>query len=586
MRAFNPFYQEKMIRLSRQHGLPAQWYALNLARGAEPEPFTVQRYHEMGPYGPRQANAAILATLADGGFLTAEEGERYRLTGRGRQAIEEIFAAAHEGIGATRPLAEAETAELAALLGRIVEATLALPEPEAKWCLRYSRWTDPGHNAPAATKVDQYLTDLARYRDDAHLAAWKPYDLSGHAWEAFTMLWRERARNGEELASLLPFHLISAGEYDDALQGLAGRGWLEAVDGGYRLTDKGRHLREEAEACTDHYFFAGWSALDEDEIARLHELATQATANLKQAALYDFWPLANSVSAAINPLATSIVQPLIQHHLNQGRGFFPLLMSYGAAPDAFAVTDYAHRVPYTNPERVKAMLEELADKGFVLREGDGRYLIAAKGKEALDGVHAGFYGRLGEFETVPADELAQLIALLARLGDASLVAAEPANKYALENSRRGHYPSEAPLGQIDQRLDDLNAFRDVAHIAAWKEHELAGRSWESFTLLWNGVANSAESLAEKLPNRGYSAADYAESLTELAARGWIEAKGDGYGLTGEGRRVREMTEAETNRLFYAPWAALDEGEKTRLRTLLVNLKLKLEELAAAAAGST
>jgi predicted transcriptional regulator/DNA-binding MarR family transcriptional regulator len=587
MQAFAPFYQESTARLSRDYGLPRQWYALNLAHGAEPEPFTEERYHSLGPYGPRRALEKILTGLVESGLMVAQGGGSYCLSDKGRQAIEAIFAGAHAGIGATRALPEAEMAELARLLDGIVETTLQLPEPEAKWSLRYSRWTDPGASAPAATRVDQYITDLYRYRDDAHIAAWLPLGVPGHAWEALTMIWRDRAHTAAELASLLPQHLTSAEEYEDALQGLAGRGWLEAGDGGYRLTAEGRRIREEAEATTDRFFFAGWQALGAAELDRLFELTGRATANLKQAALIAFWPLANSVSAAINPLATGVVQPLIQHHLGQGQGrrFFPLLMTHGAAPHSFSAADYARRVPYANPARIAAVLEELADEGFVVREGEGRYVIAAKGKEALDGIHAGFYGRLGEFESLPAAELEEIITLLGRIGDAALAAVEPADKYALENSRRGHYPTRALLGRIDQRLDDLNAFRDVAHIAAWQGYDVPGSTWESYTSIWQGAANSAVALAELRPNRGYTPADYSQSLDELARRSWVEADGDSYRLTDEGRRVREAVEVETDRLFYAPWAVLDAGEQARLRGLLIDLKLKLEELAAAAAGS-
>jgi DNA-binding MarR family transcriptional regulator len=418
------------------------------------------------------------------------------------------------------------------------------------------------------------------YRDDAHTAAWLPLGVTGPAWEALTRVWRDEAHTAAALVERAPNRQVTAEEYEDALQGLAGRGWLEATADGYRLTPAGRQVREEAEAATDRLFYAGWAGVSDDELSRMSALARRATANLRQAALNEFWPLANSVSAAINPLATSVVRPLMEHHIAQPRRFMPLLMTYGAAPDDFGATDFARRNPYANPERITAILDEMAAEGFVVREENGRVVLAARGKEALDKTHAGFHDRLSEFETLPANELEELLGLLRRVGDAALAAAEPADKYVLENSRRGHYPATPALGRIDQALDDLNAFRDMAHIAAWQPLGLSGRAWESFTFLWRGDAASGEALAQKLPQRGYTAADYDQALGELSARGWAMANGDGYAITDEGRRARTAVEAETDRLFYGPWAALSGGEQNRLRTLLIHLKLKLEKLAA------
>ncbi|MBU0704896.1 MAG: hypothetical protein KKC18_13635 [Chloroflexi bacterium] len=143
---------------------------------------------------------------------------------------------------------------------------------------------DPGAGASGSVKTDQYLTDLIRYRDDAHIAAWKPYDVSGHAWEALTFIWRGEASTAEELVEKLPFRGHSAEVYAKVLVDLASRGWVEETPDGYRITEEGRGLRQQAEDATDRYFFAPWACLEDAEIVQLHDLLTRLRSNLREMA--------------------------------------------------------------------------------------------------------------------------------------------------------------------------------------------------------------------------------------------------------------------------------------------------------------
>jgi DNA-binding MarR family transcriptional regulator len=173
------------------------------------------------------------------------------------------------------------------LLYCLVEATLEAREPEEKWAIAYSRWTDPGEGAPGAVKADQYLTDLIRFRDDAHIAAWKPYGVRAHGWEALTFVWRGEAHTAEGLAEELPRRGHSAEVYAEALSDLARRGWVEETPDGYRVTEKGQALRQQAEEATNSHFFAPWATLSDAENAQLQGLLTQLRSNLQEMAESD-----------------------------------------------------------------------------------------------------------------------------------------------------------------------------------------------------------------------------------------------------------------------------------------------------------
>ena len=284
MRAFEPFYREVMRKAIDESGVPDDWFALSMARGSEPAPFTVERFRGLSPYTARERQVEMLEKLVQLELLERVEEEAYRLTDLGRETVEAIFGAAHQALGAAEPLPAGEMGELNRLLRRLVDATLEAPEPEDKWAIAYSRWTDPGEDAPASVLTDQYLTDLIRFRDDAHLAAWKPYDVSGHAWEALTFVWRGEAGTAEELVEKLPYRSRTVEDYREALRDLVTRGWVVEESGACSLTEAGTQVREDAEEATNRLCFAPWACLNGSETARLRELLARMRDELRSAA--------------------------------------------------------------------------------------------------------------------------------------------------------------------------------------------------------------------------------------------------------------------------------------------------------------
>ena len=71
----------------------------------------------------------------------------------------------------------------------------------------------PGPDAAPATQIDQYLTDLLRFRDDAHLAAWVNLGVDGRTWDAFSAVWREDNISAASLAETLSNRNFTADDY-------------------------------------------------------------------------------------------------------------------------------------------------------------------------------------------------------------------------------------------------------------------------------------------------------------------------------------------------------------------------------------
>ncbi len=166
--------------------------------------------------------------------------------------------------------------------------------------------------------------------------------------------------------------------------------------------------------------------------------------------------------------------------------------------------------------------------------------------------------------------------------EAALAAPEPASKRALIVNRRSDPgPQGAPLLRLVQYVADLNAWRDDAHLAAWRPQAVSGPAWEAFTLLWRGEAHTPAELANKLDFRGLAEDDYAAALDELIAPGWIAPQGSSFELTAAGSALRQQVEDETDRLYDAPWAALSPAELAELGTLLAALIEAVRALAPA-----
>jgi hypothetical protein len=122
-------------------------------------------------------------------------------------------------------------------------------------------------------RIDQYGGDLAAYRDDAHLAAWLPHNIEGHAWEAFSYLWSGEANTLDELFYKLECRGCLMDEYQQALAELLQRGWIKEDSGSYQLTIHGQEIRRAAEEATDQYFYAPWSCLSPGETDELRTLS-------------------------------------------------------------------------------------------------------------------------------------------------------------------------------------------------------------------------------------------------------------------------------------------------------------------------
>lgn len=571
MNAFAPHYQWEMGAVIAEVGVPGGFYILFLARSVDPDPLTVDVMEAHVPYATRDWQAQRLETVAEGGYLEHLGEGAYRLSPKGREIIERCFRVGHDFIGQTVFLPQTDMERLADLLQRVVQATEQATEPAEKPALLASRWTDDGATSPVSVRIDQYLTDIHRYRDDAHVAAWKQHDIAGYEWEAFSFVWSGDASTAAEIHELRPFRGYTVEDYQSALQALVSRGWLQEANGGFHVTDEGKRIRDAAESLTDRYFFVGFDSLSETELDELRSLLERGLANLRRMT-------AEKTYGIINETRTLFFQ-IIQDdraQVAQELGLTPIdwyslyvALSHGGM---ISTEIAAQRTPYASTSALEERFQKGVEASGLAAIGDGKYRLTDEGHQALQRILKSVYDGFAKAETLPEEALQQYLDMLDRLTNHIL----QGDWYSfILGATRSLDPAESVdlLSRIDQRYDEIGFYRDDAHVAAWKEVEQHGGIWETFSYVWSGECNTVAAIAEHLtPVRGYSADDYAEFLDELMERGWIQRVGDHFEVTAKGRQLRENVEAVTDDNFYGPWSVFDVNELTQFYILTRRLR--------------
>lgn len=264
--ALNQFVQDKGLDKGQDVLL------VQVAYGFAPEAIRLEHLTERTPYANPKAYRVQMDEAVERGWLEAVGSGRYGLTAKGQQVTAELFGLGDRVFGELEVLPEADLYRVIELLHVVAQRAQELPEPAEKVGLSWGAKFDRGPDAPAMVQARRKLLDVLGFRDDTHVAAWRPYGADGGTWEAFTYVWRSDAGTAAELAEKLPYRNYDQDAYAIALQELVARGWIIQEGEGFIATEEGNRLRQEAEDATDRYFDAAWTGLSESEAKELKGL--------------------------------------------------------------------------------------------------------------------------------------------------------------------------------------------------------------------------------------------------------------------------------------------------------------------------
>jgi transposase-like protein len=274
-----------------------------------------------------------------------------------------------------------------------------------------------------------------------------------------------------------------------------------------------------------------------------------------------------AASASLTSVGGTSETPPALLQVNAGRAESPSWFLVQAAefdPEPLTVADLRVRDVYAAPRVVQTLLDLMASAGWLEQDGRDAYALAVAGRALVQRSRQRLQTRLMLLAPPAAVNVEDLCALLSRVLAGGLAAPTPSGTRCLAHSQRRAPVRDAPaMAQVMHYFDDFNAFRDDAHMAAWRPHAVEGYAWEAFALVVRGEAQAADALFDMLADRGYRRAEYAHALTDLVERGWLKHDASS-GLTfstAAGAALHAAVERATDQFFYNPWTCLSDVKK-------------------------
>ena len=236
--------------------------------------FSTEEFQKRDPFSNPLQFEKVFVTLNFKGWIAPQADEKYFVSEKARDAARQIIQAGDAHLLPFESFTDIDLKKLAGLLKQIVQSNEFTPEPPRKWAIE-KRFRVGDEKSPLIVQIREYLMDLFAYRDDSHISAARPhFGQAGIVWNVLGSLWRKDTVTAEQLAESLSFRAHEVNDYEVALQAAEKIGWAERTDTAsvYRITQKGRELREQAEQLTNEYFYAPWSIMIQSELDELYDL--------------------------------------------------------------------------------------------------------------------------------------------------------------------------------------------------------------------------------------------------------------------------------------------------------------------------
>ena len=246
----------------------------------------------------------------------------------------------------------------------------------------------------------------------------------------------------------------------------------------------------------------------------------------------------------------------------------------------FSITQFMRYFPYglaqVNDERLTSAVQQ----GFLASDGQGKYCASETGRTAAQQLIQAGNNDMATLTPMPKESLRTLGNLIARISDTAFNSSEPP-AHVLIKAKRDCYQRTgtfAALEGIPAHCLLLEGHRDDCYIATWSGHHVEGHTWEVLDFLSHRESMTFDEVHEKTSGRGVTEEVHAGDVRELIGRGWAEESSGVVKATEAGKQVRVEVEAETERLFFAPWSSLSESELEELASLANQLRDGLQAM--------
>ncbi|MBI5825638.1 MAG: hypothetical protein HZB18_16525 [Chloroflexi bacterium] len=245
---------------------------------------------------------------------------------------------------------------------------------------------------------------------------------------------------------------------------------------------------------------------------------------------------------------------------------------FGAKP--FITSQYMRIFPYGLSQVNEEHFSSAIRNGYLTSAGLGSYKATERGMTAATRPFRAANEGIAPLRPMPKETLERLVTLLARLSDVSFGMPEPPSHFILIHKRELYRRMEmiASLDGFVAHCLELEGHRDDCYIETWGAHQVEGHAWDMLDFLSRGEALTFDDLHDKTSRRGVTEEVHAGDVKELIGRGWVDEDSGKIQITSAGKQVRAEVEAETERLFFAPWSCLNESELEELASLASQLR--------------
>ena len=295
--------------------------------------------------------------------------------------------------------------------------------------------------------------------------------------------------------------------------------------------------------------------------------------------LKELYPAIEAASFALSPIVEPVVERMCSWFGLPRQEVLILTAVPTFEPAPVSVSLLKIRSPYTSPDRLNMILEHLAKNGMLQTAGGDGYRLTEQGLETIKEFMRALHTVMSGIQPQPVTDMMDLASRLKDLSDACLEAPEPPGTWCIRHARRLDPGRKAPMmARIDQFFDELRAYRDDAHLAAWHGYEDNGHAWDILTYLWVEKQAVLGIINQALSRRGNSMDETLTAVSGLIHKGWVSREGDWLKITPFGREIRKTAEATTDRYFLAPMRRFDELELERTRRLIDDYRRGISNL--------
>jgi hypothetical protein len=237
------------------------------------------------------------------------------------------------------------------------------------------------------------------------------------------------------------------------------------------------------------------------------------------------------------------------------RAEFWLLGRLRYFPASVTPGDFKTYGPYTSTSIYEQSLAKLADQSLVERVETSRYRSTDAGRKLITKLYRDYFRRIAKHDFLPAADVQRLGALADRVLSSALH--QPNLHTPITEATTSVFPAiDEAWVMTERRLVAITAFRDDAHIAAWREEGWSGPEIALSTALFyapDGL-NSAQ-LREATATLNDK--DFKSALSALYSSAEVAQHDDHYVLSTTGRTSREKIEAATNHNYSLPFGVLE-----------------------------